>query len=470
MSAKQLSGIDTDSPGKSPWRNAKPRPPLSSFNEEHSQSLTEGENILNSPPNMHYRESTRMGTSLTTSPASTSLDKSRDKSYKAKLDMSSKEILSNSKIKEAVLPSGSKSNEIKTKTNSQSYTQVIKRSKGSKKNQSLVSEDEDDQPSGSCKYVGDSRSHISNISAMSGSTVNELTVNGSHYSVKSASKSSAGRTFKDDKEEGLSLEEPIKTTNTRIVIGVIVATFAILGFAFHSHPQGHPDPLFHSSQGSTEHWKVAKEVFGRRLKELRVSVPNQTKDTWMKISASLKSPLSPSPSYPGVLLLYSSHPDSPTSTCLASKLLSMSSEALKGAAPSLPMAQLLIAPSSLPKDPHQAKEALYSHLDNVISNTGVAGIFALESLEAVAALVLHAFADDTNAPFKQAVILATVHNTGEKEWAGKPDKVVEQLLRDSWVPSLGEDKVGAILSRILVNVVQIKEESKELIKSLCPEL
>ena len=140
---------------------------------------------------------------------------------------------------------------------------------------------------------------------------------------------------------------------------------------------GHPDPLFHPSQGSTEHWKVAREVFGRRLKELRASVPNQTKDTWLKISASLKSPLSPSPSYPGVLLLYSPQPDSPTSTCLAGKLLSMSSEALKGAAPSLPMAQLLTAPSSLPKDPHQAKEALYSHLHNVISNTGVAGMLSL---------------------------------------------------------------------------------------------
>ena len=140
------------------------------------------------------------------------------------------------------------------------------------------------------------------------------------------------------------------------------------------------------------------------LRSLRTQFPNQTSQGfWTLVSATLKAPMHPLPDYPGVLLLLSTPASHDTANCLASRLVEISSKVL--ARPGLlpPPPQSLILPSSsLPKDPAEAKQHLTDKLHAALGSGSAAALLDLQQIDSLAALTLHAFADNTNAPFKQA--------------------------------------------------------------------
>ena len=121
------------------------------------------------------------------------------------------------------------------------------------------------------------------------------------------------------------------------------------------------------------------------------------------VSATLKAPMHPLPDYPGVLLLLSTPLSRDTANCLAARLVEISSKVL--ARPGLlppPAPSLVLPSSSLPEDPTEAKQLLTERLNGALGSGSAAALLQLEKIHPVAALTLHAFADNTNAPFKQA--------------------------------------------------------------------
>ena len=220
------------------------------------------------------------------------------------------------------------------------------------------------------------------------------------------------------------------------------------------------------TQAHDVNWGLTREKFTKELISLKSNFPNQTASTWKMIAATLKSPMQPTPVYPGVLMLVASSPALSTANCLASNLVKIASKAFTQPDQKLPLPdQLLIPAHSLPKlDPHNAKEQLTSLLHASLSTWGASAITSVHQLHPITALTLHAFADNTNAPYRHAAIVLTVEDE-ENLGSSHMESRVQKLLASYWGGELGEDKVFALISRMVVSVAEVNEETLNL--SVC---
>merc|ERR1719153_1352139 len=127
--------------------------------------------------------------------------------------------------------------------------------------------------------------------------------------------------------------------------------------------------LFSSSPDTKQYWSGARDVFRTDLRSLVTKFPNQS-------SGTLKSPMSSSPDYPGVLVLLSTPSSLETANCLAMKLVELASKSFSKPGLNSPSSnQLVISSLSLPSvDPLQAKEELTSLLHSSLSSWGATAI------------------------------------------------------------------------------------------------
>jgi len=494
--------------GISPWRNAKPRKPIGDYLTPSSKSpnfdassLSDAdlyqelfhrgvnvgpvvpstrniyrrklEQILNgkspqSPPNSGYKESTRMEASL-------------DSSSSLKMDLSgaSPNLFRGGEEKSSKMRSSKASNS-RSKENSFTKLKSVSRSTPlQKKNRSKTgkntsednseseesSEADDDQPSGSCQFVGEA----SMASNMSSSTLNN-TMGSTASMMRKGNKHSSKQIVPESAISAASITEPDspppkpKSRSLCSCLGCILAVaVAMLAYAIVLEDEGTPALLSSTpEQLSVDHWKHTKDMFRSDLRSLMSKFPNQTKSTWQMISATLKSPMEPRPEYPAVLMLLSSSSSLVTANCLANKLVDVSSKSFSKPGlvpPAVP--HLVIPASSLPSlDPNTAKEQLTSILHSSLSSWGVAAVTSVHQLHAKSALTLHAFADNSNAPYKQAVIILTLSDEveGELDMPSSLEKRVERILSNTWSKELGADKLYALISRLAVSVAQVQDE------------
>ena len=104
---------------------------------------------------------------------------------------------------------------------------------------------------------------------------------------------------------------------------------------------------------------------------------------------------------------------------------------------------------------------LTDQLHHNLRSWGVAGINHLEKLQPAAALTLHAFADNSNAPYTQAVMVYTLElkeDVEVQEDCNLEAKVEKQLF-EVWREELGLDKFSALISRVVVSVASVRPES-----------
>jgi len=452
----------------SPWRNAKPRKPLSDFNRSpggKSPCYEKGPLLSQSPPNSGFKESTRME-----SPANSSMKS--DMSGASPSFFRGEDVKRGSKKKSDLENHNSSNNDSKyTKLR---LTPLQKKNNAGKKvddSDSECSEIEDDQPSGSCQFVGES-SMVSNLSS---STINNSTM-GKNSSIKrrgnTSVKLSQSATSPATTSKASSTPAVSKTSSVCSCFGwVVLAAMAIIFYSIFLEGQDKTS-LFSSSPDTKQHWLGARNVFRSDLRSLASKFPNQSSETWKMVSATLKSPMSPSPEYPGVLVLLSTPSSLETANCLAMKLVELASKSFSKSGLHSPSSnQLVISSLSLPSvDPLQAKEELTSLLHSSLASWGATAITYLHHLHPVPALTLHAFADNTNAPYKQAAIILSVSDNTEgqeMEVGDTVEKRVERILAREWNKELGEDKLYALISRLVVSVAEVKREDGGVLSS-CP--
>jgi len=453
----------------SPWRNAKPRKPLSDFNRSpggKSPNSEKGPLLSQSPPNSGFKESTRME-----SPANSSM--------KSDMSGASPSFFRGEDVKRGSKKKSDKSNH-SSSSNDSKYTKLRltplqKKNKAGKKGEddsdSECSEIEDDQPSGSCQFVGES-SMLSNFSS---STINNSTV-GKNNSIKRRGNTSVklSQSVTSPATTSKASSSPVvsKTSSVCSCFGwVALAAVAIIFYSIFLEGQD-KTLLFSSSPDTKQHWLGARNVFRADLRSLVSKFPNQSTETWKMVSATLKSPMSPSPEYPGVLVLLSTPSSLETANCLAMKLVELASKSFSKSGLHSPSSnQLVISSLSLPSvDPLQAKEELTSLLHSSLASWGATAITYLHHLHPVPALTLHAFADNTNAPYKQAAIILSVSDNMEGqeiEVGDTVEKRVERILAREWNNELGEDKLYALISRLVVSVAEVKSEDGDVLSS-CP--
>lgn len=357
-----------------------------------------------------------------------------------------------------------------TKLRSVSRTPLQKKNKsGRKKDESESegsSEGEDDQPSGSCQFVGEN----SLTSNMSSSTINNTM--GSNASVRRKGNSSVRQSVSSPATTSTAPTSPPAVSKSSSVCSclgwVFVAALAMIVYAVTL--EGGKDNLMllsATTPDQSQHWVDTRNMFRSDLKSLVTKFPNQTSSTWKMISATLKSPMSSHPEYPGVLVLLSNPSSLATANCLANKLVALSSKSFSkpGLVPP-PPSQLVIPALSLPSvDPHAAKEQLTSLLHSSLSGWGATAITSLHLLHPVPALTLHAFADNSNAPYKQAVLILSLSEEldEEQDSTSTIEKRAERVLIREWSKELGEDKLYALISRLVVSVAEVQREEGEVL-------
>lgn len=244
-----------------------------------------------------------------------------------------------------------------------------------------------------------------------------------------------------------------------ILVGVIVAILSGLYFSEELWPQTIPAP-------SADHWNVARRTFTTRLRGLKSSLPNQSTRLWSVVSAAVKQTLRPRPEYPAVVLLVAPRSAEHAATCLAARLAGVAEEVLGGAGGGKVVKMVDIAEAG----EGGRREGLANHLHSALSRSKAAALLGLENLDPDAAMTLHAFADNVNAPYKQAVMVLTLLEDGDQ--GGKKfrngEEAAERLLAGAWGDQLGDDKLYPIISRVAVNVAMVEQEEKEVVKGLCP--
>jgi len=421
----------------SPWRAAKPRKPLRDIAGEPESPKTLGVNN-ESPPNSSHKESTRLESGLR---GEGGLDLSQGASPALSVTAASKTQTGTfTKLK----------NSSKPRLNNRKVEQEKKR----QDSESEEDEDEEEQPAARCQFVG----NVSNRSV--GQTPNsswrEASARNNNKDQGASKEAITSRREQPHKEGGSLLQW---------------AFFALLGvviyFVFVGPPQSHSSDGLVQEPLSAGHWKEMRAMVKNELLTLRTQFPNQTSPGfWTLVSATLKAPMHPLPDYPGVLLFISTPLARDTANCLASRLVEISSKVL--ARPGLlppPVPSLVLPSSSLPDDPAESKQQLTDKLYAALGLGSAVALLDLEKIDPVAALTLHAFADNTNAPFKQAVLVSTL----EAELGDcKLEQRAERTLTRLWGPSLGPDKLAALLSRLVVAVAEVHPETD--IGVLCPSI
>jgi len=458
----------------SPRMNARPRRPLAEFND--SPASQSSQTVHQSPPNSQHRESTRMEGSINSPDtsslkfdfygASPALFRNEDIQDKVKVK-SVKSKISKSKQSEYSKLKNSSNSSIKTIKSTNISGRSIKKSNSVSKKAESSSEDfsevDDDQPSGSCQFVGES-SKTSNVSTSTvhnspfSSSVNSRKRLNVSKKVPEISNISTASTSKIP----VSSHQDLKSKSIMACFGWMIAAALIMVGMIIVMEFGN-DLIAKMSSNTQAHdfnWGLTREKFTKELKSLKSKFPHQTNETWKMIAATLKAPMQLNPVYPGVLMLVASSPAISTANCLASELVKIASKAFAQPDQKLPLPdQLLIPAHSLPKlDPHNAKEQLTALLHASLSTWGASAITSVHQLHPITALTLHAFADNTNAPYRHAAIVFTVE---DKEDLGSShmESRVQKLLASYWGGELGEDKVFALISRMVVSVAEVNEET-----------
>jgi len=442
----------------SPWRKGQPRKPIDQYDQSPKSPAGAGAKSPNasntenmSPPNTDHKESTKIESSIN------------------QVNVSGMDLSGASpalfRSEETRRTRGSSFTKVKSNTSSSRNSSLSKSRNTSKLMQSktseLFSDDEPTQPSGSSRFVGTSHSNT---------TINNMSTNSTNTSVRR-------RVASGNKNVNISTNVSLVQTNNIVnvtpppanksqicyyVSFLFVACIAILGCAY-VQEAGLPDLLMYSNShtSSGEHWQYVRQQFTADLSKIKTKFRNQTSATWRMIGATLKSPLQTHPDYPGVLLLLASPGAAPAARCLSWQLLQASSSALS--APGLippPLSEHIIKAEDLQHmNPDEAKERLTSLLHSSLQNWGTVGIDNLKLIHPTAALTLHAFADNSNAPFKQAVMILNLESPVLENEDCKLESEAEKVLSSVWKSELGTDKLSALLSRIVVSVAHVREES-----------
>ncbi|XP_013412694.1 torsin-1A-interacting protein 2 [Lingula anatina] len=232
-----------------------------------------------------------------------------------------------------------------------------------------------------------------------------------------------------------------------IILGVIMCYMLLFSNDLKETPSFHLEEI--------DYEKLAKD-FGEKVNLLQLEAPQQNAKTWKILKAATKSILrNPSPEQPAVLLMASTPEGSPTMECLAKKLGNIIHETLNLSQPTA-----IKTGSYRNEKPDVVKEQIDQILHQDFENGHRAAILdQMQNIPPIAALMLHAYCDNVNAPYKNVVIILTITLETDAQSASElQESSVETFLTKIWRKGLDDDKIGALLSRVANNIVIIKKD------------
>ena len=206
-----------------------------------------------------------------------------------------------------------------------------------------------------------------------------------------------------------------------------------------------------------DHYKIFKQ----EMEPLRSQFPAQTDRFWRIVVSALKHVLvEDPPTYPAIVLFSVPQNQPKLGLCLSKNIIQRIKTVLKVTGDSYIDGTKLDDSS-----PGRTKLDLDQRLHAVLNSSKTVILDHLEKLPAEAALLLHAYCDGDNAPYKKAVIFLVLHTPRRTlETEKRTDESVEQILVDLWKAELGEDEMPALQSRIANNIAIMNQEKSDICK------
>jgi len=246
-------------------------------------------------------------------------------------------------------------------------------------------------------------------------------------------------------------------SSLKIVLWIFLTLLVSVCVWFGSQ-QNNRDGLVHGDQLS--------QAFAQFGSKLKTSFPNQTKRTLQSFHGPLRRVLGDGPesTEPAVLLIAG---DPRTVRCLVAKAARDLRFVTNSSSPSNPL--ILEGTQIRSRDAWSAKtlidSAIRHHLDS--DAEGIVVIFDVDLIPAGATLLLHAFADHENAPYKQAFFFLTVsreYQTATAASSAQQRETERRIVADldaSLSRILGGDATKALMARIGNSVVYVARGEEE---------
>lgn len=247
-------------------------------------------------------------------------------------------------------------------------------------------------------------------------------------------------------------EQHIMADNTNAqaqnnVIGLLILAFGIiaivLGIAMFFLQKSIDEP----TEKSVDYFKLYKPS----LDQIRAKYPSQSPRFWKVVSSSLKRLLTERvETYPAVMMFGIPDPGSETGTCLSKDIIKSLNDFFNSTEDGYIYSGSLNSDSS-----GKMKQDLDDKLIRYLGNGKGVVLDHIEKLPAQVALLLHAYCDGDNAPYKDAAIILGLHSS---KHLSDRDDLIEGILNGLWERELGIDEMPALRSRIANSITVVTHE------------
>ncbi|XP_064616100.1 uncharacterized protein LOC135480248 [Liolophura sinensis] len=210
------------------------------------------------------------------------------------------------------------------------------------------------------------------------------------------------------------------------------------------------------------------EQFKTRMSDLRGKFPAQSARSWKVLHVATKHIVeNPQPVYPAVVLMVGVENTLPTMSCIGSQMVSMLNQ-LYNVSRDVNGETKILAMELNQNTPAQEKKDLDKKLRKAFSSGNKGAMLVnVERLSPEAALMLHSYCDNDNAPFTNVLLmLQLVTDKLQTEDLGK-QQAVEGFMMALWEKQLGVDRIMALFSRIANNIIPISPEETETLRAAC---
>jgi len=203
---------------------------------------------------------------------------------------------------------------------------------------------------------------------------------------------------------------------------------------------------------------VTSEMFLQAFNSVRESFRVQTSGFWGVIRAAVKPiVLQENPDQPAVFVLVVPSDTRETAACFL-RLFSDTITSLFRT--TSPVEFFTDAMSGL--SPERVKRLLDDQLRNGLGSGGrIAVVRHLEQLHGESAMMLHAYCDNDNAPFRRAIFILALFVDDTSSQVSETESYVEWRLKMLWGDTLGTNRFYPLLTRIAHSVVFMRPETND---------
>ncbi|XP_045106856.1 torsin-1A-interacting protein 2-like [Portunus trituberculatus] len=193
---------------------------------------------------------------------------------------------------------------------------------------------------------------------------------------------------------------------------------------------------------------------------------SQPREVWLGLLGQLEAVMVEEPLQPAVILFVVPDDSQGVATCLSHRLARAVQYAFEDSQ--------FVMYDTRTSEYLDSSALLKVELDEtlrMLERSHGAVIHNLESIPGPAAMILHAYCDNENAPYKQAILILLVEVPGTYKDLGysrRLDTLVDAHLGRLWGAELAEKDVSALISRTCNTPVLIRPEKPEKVSEMCP--